>query len=149
MLLISQCEERGLRRMNSITVQAELEQLATVTEYVNELLRAEDCPKRKILLVDVAIDEIFCNISRYGYGDEKGPITVCVDTESSPGSVTLSFRDRGIPFNPLLRRDPDVTLPLEKRPIGGLGIYILKKTMDDVSYEYRDGQNVLTIREAF
>lgn len=98
-----------------------------------------------VAMKNVAIDEIFINIVRYGYKDGSGPVTVKVIVRENPKRVYLRFADEGIPYNPLTREDPDVTLSARDRSIGGLGIYIVKQTMDDIKYKYENGQNVLTI----
>ena len=98
--------------------------------------------------MDVAIDEIFSNIAHYAYNPETGPATVRVEVEENPLSVVITFMDHGIPYDPLAEERPDTTkLSASERPIGGLGLFIVKKTMDDVSYAYKDGQNILTIRK--
>ena len=94
-----------------------------------------------------AIDELYGNIASYAYGEENGEVTVIIEGDSTPGAVSISFQDEGKPFNPLESREPDITLPARERKIGGLGIFMVKKSMDDVRYEYRDGKNILTIRK--
>ena len=96
---------------------------------------------------NIAIDELYSNIAAYAYNEESGEVTVVIEDESSPRAVNISFRDKGRPFNPLERKDPDVTLSARERKIGGLGIFMVKKSMDDVRYEYGDGENILTIRK--
>lgn len=126
-----------------ITVDARVENIAAVTDFVDELLDAADCPARAKMRIDIAIDELFSNIARYAYGEGGGAVTV--RAEVSPGSAALCFIDRGAPFNPLEREDPDVTLPAEEREIGGLGIFMVKESMDEVKYEYADGENRLKV----
>ena len=75
----------------------------------------------------------------------EGPVRVCMTTQEEPRSVTIRFMDRGKPFNPLAKEDPDLTLSAEERSIGGLGIFLTKKFMDSVEYEFKDGMNCLTI----
>ena len=133
--------------MKEITVSAAVGNLAQITAFINETLRELGCSVRDRVQIDVAIDEIIANIIRYAYKTDKGSISVRVEITEEPKSVVISFSDNGEPFDPLSAPEPDVTLPLNKRPVGGLGIFMLKKTMDDVSYEYRDGQNILTIRK--
>ena len=91
------------------------------------------------------MEEIFINIASYAYRPGEGPVTIRVSVEEDPIRVTLTFIDNGKPFDPLAREEADVTLPAEKRRIGGLGIFLVKKTMDSVTYEYKDGQNILTV----
>ena len=96
--------------------------------------------------IDIAIDEIFSNIARYAYQQETGSVTVRMDTLDDPPRILLTFIDNGIPYNPLTKEMPDTTsLPARKRPIGGLGLFMVKKTMDSVTYSFENGQNILTI----
>ena len=134
--------------MREIIVDTDLDQIAPVTDFVNEQLKEIGCSDRVRIQIDVAIDELFGNIIRYAYGEEKGPATVQMEVEEDPLSVILTFIDQGIPFNPLTKEMPDTTgLKAKQRPIGGLGLFMVKKTMDDISYEYRDGKNILMIRK--
>lgn len=134
--------------MDQITVSASVDQVREVTSFVNERLEALGCSERIKIQVDVAIDEIFSNIAHYAYNPETGPATVRVEVEENPLSVVITFMDHGIPYDPLAEERPDTTkLSASERPIGGLGLFIVKKTMDDVSYAYKDGQNILTIRK--
>lgn len=134
--------------MDQITVSAIVDQVETVTDFVNERLRALGCSQRVKVQLDVAIDEIFSNIVQYAYEAETGPATVRFDVEGDPPCVVITFIDRGIPFDPLAEERPDVShLPMAKRPIGGLGLFMVKKTMDDISYVHKDGQNMLTLRK--
>lgn len=129
-----------------MTVEAKLENIPVVTAFVDEHLEALGCPMKAQMQIDVAIDELFSNIANYAY-DPSGPATVRVDVEKDPLSVHITFIDHGKPYDPLAKADPDTTLPAEERQIGGLGIFMVKKSMDEVKYEYRDGQNILTIRK--
>ena len=97
--------------------------------------------------IDVAIDELFANIANYAYTPDVGPATVRVEVEEDPLTVVITFIDKGIPYDPLAKEDPDITLSAEEREIGGLGIFMVKQTMDEISYEYKDGQNILTIKK--
>jgi len=105
------------------------------------------CPPKAEMHIEVAAEEIFVNIAHYAYAPQKGSATVRVEVGEDPVSVTITFMDRGTPYDPLSREDPDVTLGAEERAIGGLGVFITKKTMDDVAYEYRDGRNILTLKK--
>ena len=97
--------------------------------------------------IDIAIDELFGNIAHYAYNPKTGPATVRVEVTSAPISVVITFIDHGIQYDPLKKNDPDITLTSDEREIGGLGIFMVKKTMDEITYEYRDGQNILRIRK--
>jgi len=96
----------------------------------------------------VAVEEIFTNIASYAYPDGDGKVQLCMEfSQEEPSTMTLRFLDSGIPFDPLAKADPDVTLSAEERQIGGLGIYMVKKTMDEVSYDYKDGKNIFTMKK--
>ena len=133
--------------MKEITVQSDLKNLPGVTAFINETLNALNCSKKTKVRLAVAIDEIIANIAMHAYGAEQGPIHIQVDYGGDPKAVVIIFSDYGKPFNPLGVSDPDVTLPLKDRPIGGLGIFMLKNSVDDIQYEYKDEQNILTIRK--
>ncbi len=126
-----------------ITVAAAIEGIAAVTDFVDELLEAADCPMRAKMQIDIAIDELFSNIAHYAYGSGGGDVTLRV--EMGERSAELTFIDRGAPFNPLEQKEPDVTLPAEQRQIGGLGILMVRKSMDELSYEYEGGENRLRV----
>ena len=134
--------------MKELTLTATVENIDVVTDFVNEQLEALDCPMKAQMQIDVAIDELFGNIAHYAYTPEVGDATVRVETEEDPLAVVITFIDRGIPYDPLAKEDPDVTLSAGDRKIGGLGIYMVKKSMDDITYEYKDGMNILAIKKA-
>ena len=133
--------------MKSITVEAKIENVDKVTEFVNEVLEDKECPLKVQMQLDVAIDEIFGNIAYYAYGKGSGNATIQIEMEDNPPKITLTFIDQGIPYNPLESKDQDITLDIEDREIGGLGIFLVKKTMDELSYEYVDGHNILTMKK--
>ena len=133
--------------MKELTIAATVENIESVTDFVNEQLEALDCPMKAQMQIDIAIDEIFSNIAHYAYNPEIGQATVRVEVLENPLAVTITFIDNGVPYDPLAKADPDTTLSAEERDIGGLGIYMVKKSMDDITYEYKDGQNILTIKK--
>ena len=138
------------KRPNSgseLTIEATLENIEKVTEFVNSELEKIDCSMKAQMQIDIAIDELFSNIARYAYNPETGPATVRVEVEDDPQAVVITFIDNGIPYDPLAKEDPDVSLGAEDRPIGGLGIFMVKQTMDSVTYEYKNGQNILHIKK--
>ena len=135
--------------MKELTISATVESIEAVTDFVNEQLEAADCPMKALMKIDIAIDEIFSNIAYYAYNGEEGEATVRVEFAENPQGVAITFIDKGVPYDPLAKDDPDMTLSIDDREIGGLGIYMVKKSMDEVSYEYKDGQNVLTIKKNF
>ena len=134
--------------MKELTIAATIENISTVTDFVNEQLEALDCPMKAQMQIDIALDELFGNIAHYAYNPEIGEATVRVDVVENPLSVVITFIDNGVPYDPLEKADPDTTLSAEERDIGGLGIYMVKKSMDDIAYEYKDGQNILTIKKS-
>ena len=135
--------------MKELTIAATVENMGTVTDFVNEHLEIYDCPMKAQMQIDIAIDELFGNIAHYAYNPETGDATVRVEVVEDPLSVIITFIDNGMPYDPLAQSDPDITLSAEEREIGGLGIYMVKKTMDDITYEYKDGQNILKIKKHF
>lgn len=131
--------------MKELTIDATVENIEIVTEFVNEQLEAFDCPLKAQMQIDIAIDELFGNIAHYAYNPEIGKATVRVEVTEDPLSVVITFIDNGVPYDPLAKDDPDTTLSAEEREIGGLGIFMVKKTMDEIAYEYKDGMNILTL----
>ncbi len=135
--------------MKELTIAATVENIETVTEFVNAQLELTDCPIRAQMQIDIAIDEILSNIAHYAYTEKCGEATVRVELSENPKSAVLTFIDRGIPYDPLAQAEPDTTLSADERKIGGLGIFMVKKIMDEVTYEYKDGTNILKIRKSF
>lgn len=133
--------------MRELTVKAVIENIGTVTEFVEEQLKILDCPLKAQMQIGIAIDELFGNIAQYAYRSGVGEATVRVEVTEDPLSVIITFIDQGIPYDPLAKADPDVSLSAEEREIGGLGIYMVKKSMDEISYEYQEGQNILKIKK--
>ena len=133
--------------MKELKLAATVENIEVVTDFVNEQLEALDCPMKAQMQIDVAIDELFGNIAHYAYTPEVGDATVRVEVIDDPLAVIITFIDNGVPYDPLAKADPDVTLSAEEREIGGLGIFMVKKSMDDIAYEYKDGQNILKIKK--
>ena len=129
--------------MKEITIDALIENINTVTAFVDDLLDEIDCPMKSKIQIHIVIDEIFGNICHYAYKDSVGAVTVRVESGNTPKAVFLTFTDNGIPYNPLETEDPDITLSSEERKIGGLGIYLVKKNMDEMKYEYVNQQNRL------
>ena len=131
--------------MTEWTFEAVAENIPQLTELIDGQLEALDCSMKAQMQIDVAVDEIFGNIARYAYGDGRGDATVRFDFDGTSRMASISFMDRGMPFDPLKKADPDVTLSVEEREVGGLGIFLVKKTMDDMKYRYENGMNILTL----
>ena len=134
--------------LKEINIKATVANIIKVTEFINEELDLYNCPNEDKININIAIDEIITNIVKYAYNrSEVGEISVKVDV--SDNQVDISFIDSGIPYNPVIQPDPDITLSAQDRKIGGLGIFLVKKLMDEVIYEYRDGKNILKIKKIF
>ncbi|MCM1046029.1 MAG: ATP-binding protein [Candidatus Gastranaerophilales bacterium] len=133
--------------MKELTVDATLQSIPVVTAFVDEQLEQLDCPPKAQAQIDIAIDELFSNIVHYAYHPEVGPATVRIEILDEPLSVVITFIDQGVPYDPLAKPDPDVTLSAQDREPGGLGIYLVKKNMNEITYEYKDGKNILRIRK--
>ena len=131
--------------MKEIKLKASLDNMDDVLRFVEDELDRVGSTERLRIQMDVAVEEVFVNIASYAYGESSGDATVIVDFDEDPKAIRVTFIDSGIPYNPLEKEDPDITLSSEERQIGGLGIYMVKKSMDDMLYEYKDGQNILTI----
>jgi len=131
--------------VKELTVEASLENITAVTAFIDGQLEALDCPMKAQMQLDVAIDELLGNIAHYAYGDTTGDATVRFDFDEATRTASVTFIDSGVPFDPLAKADPDVTLSAEERAIGGLGIYMVKKSMDRVEYSRENGYNVLVI----
>ena len=133
--------------MKEWTFEAKIDRIPWLTEQVDALLEGLDCPIKAQMQIDVAIDELLANIASYAYETGEGQVTVRFDFQPDDRTVALTFIDKGIPYDPLAKPHPDVALEVEKRSVGGLGIFLVKKTMDDMTYARRDGHNMLTIRK--
>ena len=129
-------------------IEALTDNLDSVMEFVDGELEEAECPMKIQMQIDLAVEEIFVNIANYAYNPETGPATVRVEVDPDKTAVRITFIDHGVPYDPLSKSDPDISLPADERDIGGLGIFITKKFMDDVNYEYKDGQNILTLKKA-
>ena len=136
----------GPDRAEELTLEARIENLAQALAFIDERLEARACGPKVRMRIDVATEEIFVNIARYAYAPDTGPVTIRLAIRD--GAAVITFIDRGVPYNPLDSPEPDLALPLEERPIGGLGVHLVKKSMDSVAYEYKDGRNVFVMRKA-
>lgn len=135
--------------MKQIKVKADTAELDNVLSFADTILEELGCSVKAQMQIDIAIEEIFVNIAHYAYPEVEGEAVIYVEPGEGSSSVTITFEDEGIPYDPLKNEDPDITLSADDRPIGGLGIFMVKKSMDEVSYEYKDGKNRLTIKKSF
>ena len=119
-------------KMYELEIAAEIEKLPEVLAFLEQHLEEVDCPPKAQMQIAIAVEEIFVNIAHYAYAPKTGMASVRLELSSEPASAVITFLDRGVPFDPLAKPDPDVTLSAEDREIGGLGIFMTKKTMDDV-----------------
>ena len=133
--------------MKELTIDATVQNIEKVTAFVDEQLAQLNCPLKAQMQIDIAIDELFGNIAHYAYNPKTGPATVRIDVLQDPLSVVVTFIDNGKAYDPLAREDPDISLTAQEREIGGLGIFMVKQCMDEISYEYKDGQNILCIKK--
>ena len=127
------------------TFPAKTESLSVVLGFVDQMLDSFGCPMKIQMAVCVAIEEVFVNVAHYAYGEGEGDVTLGIGFDEVNRAVTFRMTDKGIPFDPLKKADPDITRPAEEREIGGLGIFIAKKTMDSITYAYESGENILTM----
>ena len=133
---------------DELKVEADNQNIEEVLTFVDSHLESADCPMKIQMQIDVAVEEIFSNIANYAYTPGRGDAIIQMSTSGNPPVAEIVFIDSGVPYNPLAKEDPDITLSAEERPIGGLGIYMVKKSMDEVNYEYKDGKNIFTIKKS-
>ena len=145
MLMFDFRPSKGGANMTNQTFPAKTDALPDILGFVEETLDSFECPMKMQMAVSVAIEEVFVNIAHYAYGDGEGDVNLAIGFDDASRSVTFRMTDKGIPFDPLKKPDPDITLSAEDRDIGGLGIFITKKTMDQVTYAYENGENILTM----
>ena len=131
------------------TFPARRDELDAVLGFVEEALEQVGCPVKTQMELNVCVEEVFINIASYAYPNREGTAEIRVESDTGASCVSISLADSGVPFDPLQKKDPDVSLSAEERGIGGLGIYMVKKMTDKVTYEYRDGCNVLTMKKTF
>ena len=141
--------ENKEQNIEKIVIEARRENLDQVLGFMDAHLERRDCPMKVMLQLDIAVEELFVNIANYAYGDQVGQAMIQLQEEHDPEGISITFIDEGMPFDPLAKPDPDVTLGAMDRSVGGLGIYMVKKSMDDMKYRYEDNRNILTIRKNF
>lgn len=144
-MLIFDYKKKESAVMNEKVFSAKKDTLPEVMAFTEECLESFDCPMKSSMAICVAVEELFINIASYAYGEGEGTASLSFGFDKSDRLMTLVIKDNGVPFNPLERDEPDISLSAEEREIGGLGIFITKKTMDTVTYAYENGQNILTI----
>ncbi len=133
--------------MAEIMVEAKAEKLTEVLAFLDQELESAGCSFKAQMKLEIALEEMFVNIAQYAYPDGEGSTAIRVQADGTAREVTVTLEDCGIPYNPLERPDPDTTLSSEDRPVGGLGIFMVRQSMDSVAYEYRDGKNLFTMKK--
>ena len=131
--------------MKTLNIEAKTDNLISVLEFIDAELERAGCNTTTQLQIDIAVEELFVNVSNYSYYPDTGDISISIRIVGDPAMAEITFVDSGMQYNPLAKEDPDIGLSAEERPIGGLGIYMVKKSMDYMTYEYKDGHNILTI----
>ena len=131
--------------MTNRIFKAKTESLSDVLGFVDLMLEKHECPMKLQTAICVAIEEVFVNVARYAYEDGEGDVSLEISFDKGSRDMRFVMRDRGVQFDPLVKPDPDITLSADDREIGGLGIFITKKTMDLVEYAYENGENILTM----
>ena len=145
MLMFDYNLKKGGERMTNKTFPAKTQSLSDVLGFVEQTLEGFECPMKIQTAICVAIEEVFVNVAHYAYPQSDGDMTLHIGFDEESRVITFRMTDKGIPFDPLKKPDPDITLSAEDREIGGLGIFIAKKTMDSLSYSYENGENILTM----
>jgi len=145
MLMFDYKPKEGGTHMTKQTFPARVEALSDVLGFVDRILELYECPMKIQTAICVAIEEVFVNVAHYAYGDGEGDMTLGIGFDEESRTITFRMTDKGVQFDPLKKPDPDITLSAEEREIGGLGIFITKKTMDQVTYAYENSENILTM----
>ena len=127
------------------TFPAKTEALSDVLGFVEQMLDSFECPIKIQVALCVAIEEVFVNVAHYAYGEGEGNMSLGIGFDEESRAITFRMTDKGIPFDPLKKPDPDISLSADEREIGGLGIFITKKTMDSLTYVYENNENILTM----
>lgn len=133
--------------MKNLIVPAKRENLDIIQSFIREELNAYDCPPKALIELEIAVEEIFVNIASYAYDTNEGEAEIKCGIETNPLSVTIQFLDDGHPFDPLAKPDADLSREGLMSRIGGLGIHMVKQSMDLVTYSYEANKNILTIKK--
>ena len=130
---------------SSFTLKALPTNFSVAQDMVREFLEPCSCKMRTLLELDMLIEEVFINIAHYAYPNGEGDATIELSLNDAKDTLCMTFRDKGIPYNPLLKESPDITSDANSRAIGGLGIFLVQKYADGLSYERKDNENRFTI----
>lgn len=130
--------------MKELTIDATLTNLDAVLDFVNTELENSGCSAKLQTQIAIAVEEVFVNIAHYAYNPAIGGATIRIAVGDE---IIIEFEDKGTPYNPLKKADPDITATAEERDIGGLGIFMVKNIMDAVEYRHKDNKNILMIKK--
>jgi anti-sigma regulatory factor (Ser/Thr protein kinase) len=129
-----------------ICVKADAQNIDEVFDFIEgELADIEGVCRQDVLKMHMVVDEIFSNITNYAYEEEAGDVIISFNHEPGSDCISMTFTDQGRPYNPMEEVVPDINLPAGKRKVGGLGVFMVRNTVDDIHYENMDGSNILTI----
>lgn len=134
--------------MKKLIVNASTDNLPKVLEFIDAELEAVGASMKMLFQIDLAVEELYVNIAHYAYAPDDGNVIIQFDSYGEPPLVEIQFIDQGNPFNPLENAEPDITLSAEERQIGGLGVLMVKKSMDEVDYRFEENENILTIKKS-
>lgn len=133
--------------MDKIAVPAKIENLKEVLNFVSKQLNSVEYNMKAGLQLELSVEEAYVNIAKYAYGEKEGEVLILCNIDKDHSQITVQFIDCGIPYNPLKNEDPDILSKTEEKEIGGLGIFLIKKNVDHMAYEYRDKKNILTLQK--
>ena len=131
-----------------LVIEAVVDNLDAVNSFVHKSIEQFEVSKRTLMQLDLVIEEIFVNVASYAYAPNTGSVKILIEVKEEPLTVSLTFIDSGVPYNPLEKSDPDINLSVDDRQIGGLGIFLTKNLVDDISYKFIDGQNILQLTKS-
>lgn len=135
--------------MAELKIKAKNENLEYVIAFIEDEMSKTTCSMPILMKIELSIEELFINVASYAYEEGDGDAIIRIEIFDNPDRAVFTLIDNGTPYNPLTREDPDVTLSAENRAIGGLGVFLVKKNMDEYSYEYKDNQNIMTLVKNF
>ena len=131
-----------------LVIEAVIDNLDDVNLFVHKSIEQFEVSKRTLMQLDLIVEEIFVNVASYAYAPNTGSVKILIEVKEEPLTVSLTFIDSGVPYNPLEKSDPDINLSADDRQIGGLGIFLTKNLVDDISYQFVDGQNILQLTKS-
>ena len=137
----------GNSRNKHFVVENQIEELSALAEKIDDLAEKWELSQALAMNINLVIEEALSNIIFYAFADtDKHKIEISISLENS--SLSIKITDDGIPFNPLLQQQPDINLPAEDRPVGGLGIFLISQIMDEMHYARQKNQNILILNKS-